>query len=382
MCENPLGRLSSCFAEINDPRVAARCDHKLIDILCVALCAVLSGADQWTDVESYGKAKLTWLRTFLDLPNGIPSHDTFGRVFARIDPEEFREGFMTWVRSLYLQMITGEYRQINLDGKTLRRSHDRGAGQDPLHVVSAWSTDCRLVLGEIAVKDKSNEITAIPCLLKLLDLEGAIITIDAIGCQRKIASQIIQSGGDYILQVKGNQQTLFERLEKLFIGTEEGGYAHTVYDKSIKYNKDHGRMETRQCFVVTDEDWLLYLQRDPNKPCWAGLRSVVKMVRQHDRDAEPETSYYISSLAIGAEQMLDYIRGHWGIENSLHWVLDMAYREDESRTRVGHAQENLSILRHLTLNLLKQDTSLKLGIHAKRLRCGWHHAYVVKILGL
>ena len=245
------------------------------------------------------------MRTFLDLPNGIPSHDTFGRVFARIDPDEFRKGFMTWVRSLCLQMITGEHRLINLDGKTLRRSHDRGNGQDPLHVVSAWATDCRLVLGEIAVNDKSNEITAIPSLLKLLDLEGAIITIDAIGCQRKIASQIIQGGGDYIFQVKGNQQTLFERLEKLFIGTEEGGYAYTACDKSTRQGKDHGRTETRQCFVVTDEDWLLYLQRDPNKPRWAGLRSVVKMVRQHDRDAEPETSYYISSLATSADQMLD-----------------------------------------------------------------------------
>ena len=248
-------------------------------------------------------------------------------------------------------------------------------------MVSAWATRCRLVLGQIAVRDKSNEITAIPALLKGLDIAGCVVTIDAMGCQRQIAAQLIAQQADYVLQVKGNQPILYERLQKLFAGAQEYNFQGLRMHYAKKVNKGHGRVEDRQCWVVSDESWLLYLQGDPLKPKWSGLKSVVKMVRKRDEDQAAE-SYYITSLACDADRLMHNIRSHWGIETSLHWVLDIAYREDESRVRKGHGAENLAILRHLTLNLLKQETSLKCGIHAKRLRVGWDKRYMIKVLDI
>jgi predicted transposase YbfD/YdcC len=381
MFRSPLDNLSVCFAEIDDPRVEARCWHTLDDILNIAICAVLSGADDWVAVETYGKRKERWLRSFLDLPYGIPSHDTFGRVFALIDPQQFRKGFMKWVQGLYTRMV-GAREGVAIDGKTLRRAHDRANGQDPVHIVSAWATRCRLVLGQIAVQAKSNEITAIPALLECLDLADCVVTIDAIGCQRSIVTQLVAQKADYLMQVKDNQPILHERIKNLFAGAERNNYKGLNCDQNRTINKDHGRIEIRQCCVVSDESWLLYLQRDPNKPHWTGLRSVVRMIRQHDRDKEPEESYYITSLPPDAELVMSYIRGHWGIETSLHWVLDIAYREDESRVRKGHGAENLAVLRHLTLNLLKQEKSLTCGIRSKRLSAGWDDNYMIKVLSV
>jgi len=344
---------------------------------------VISGADNWVEVEAYGQAKQPWLASFLELPHGIPSHDTLGRVFARLDPDQFREGFVGWVADLYAQMA-GVGAGIAIDGKTLRRTGDRANAQKPLHMVSAWATDCRLVLGAVATAEKSNEITAIPQLLALLDLTGSVITTDAMGCQRGIAAQIIAQGGDYLLQVKDNQPTLHTRLRKLFVATEGAQPLPVAHETACRTGKGHGRIERRRCWVVADADWLRYLQRDASTEPWTGLRAVVKVERTRRIEGEESTEsrYDITSLGRDAQRILGLVRGHWGIENGLHWVLDIAFREDESCARTGHAAENLAILRHLAINLLKQETTLKVGIHAKRLRCAWDHAYLRKVLSV
>ncbi len=383
MADSPLDGLTHYLEDIDDPRVAGRCSHRLSDILAIAICAVISGADNWVEVEAYGQAKQPWLASFLALPHGIPSHDTFGRVFARLDPGQFREGFVGWVADLYAQMA-GVGAGIAIDGKTLRRTGDRANAQKPLHMVSAWATDCRLVLGAVATAEKSNEITAIPQLLALLDLTGSVITTDAMGCQRGIAAQIIAQGGDYLLQVKDNQPTLHTRLRKLFVATEGAQPLPVAHETACRTGKGHVRIERRRCWVVADADWLRYLQRDASTEPWTGLRAVVKVERTRWVGAEESTEsrYYITSLGRDAQRILGLVRGHWGIENGLHWVLDIAFREDESRARTGHAAENLAILRHLAVNLLKQETTLKVGIHAKRLRCAWDHAYLRKVLSV
>ena len=383
MTESPLDELTDYLDVVDDPRVVGRCAHRLIDILTIAICAVISGADNWVEIEAYGQAKQPWLQTFLPLPHGIPSHDTFGRVFARIAPEQFREGFMRWVVDLYARLVGAE-ESIAIDGKTLRRSHDRINGGQPLHLVSAWATQSRLVLGQIATEEKSNEITAIPQLLAMLDLKDSVISIDAMGCQRDITEQVKKGKGDYLLQVKGNQPTLYQRLKNLFVRAYEEGGLPVAHETARSIGKGHGRIEQRRCWVVTDEDWLRYLQRDGTKERWIGLKAVVKVERKRriGETVSVEEAYYITSLEGEAKRILTLIRGHWGIENSLHWVLDMAFREDESRVRIGHAAENLAILRHMAMNLLKQEQTLKIGIHAKRLRCGCDLDYLRRVLSV
>jgi predicted transposase YbfD/YdcC len=368
--------LREYFAALPDPRLDRTKRHQLLDIITIAICAVLCGADSWVDVELFGQAKLTWLRTFLALPHGIPSHDTFGRVFAALDPRQFEQCFLSWVRAVVTQ-TAGEV--VALDGKTLRRSHDRGAGQGPLHLVSAWAAANHLVLGQVAVDAKSNEITALPALLQVLALEGCIVTIDAMGCQTAIAQTIIDQGGDYILALKANQPTLHEAVATFFAdarATAFGGVAHG-YERTV--NGGHGRVEIRQHWTVADPAVLATL--DP-KRAWAGLASVGMVERE--RHVGPETTcevhYYLSSLDGDAATFARAVRDHWGIENCLHWVLDIAFREDDSRVRVGHAAENFAVLRHMALNLLRQDHSVKAGIKAKRLKAGWDDAYLLKLL--
>lgn len=356
------------FSAIEDPRREHGTRHLLEEILVLTICAVICGADSFVAVEAFGHAKHAWLRRFLTLPNGIPSHDTLGTVFARLKPREFEQCFLNWVTAVF-ERTAGKV--IALDGKTLRRSYDRKSKKAALQMVSAWTTSNRLVLGQIAVDEHSNEITAIPQLLELLDLNGCIVTIDALGCQQEIAAQIVDQGGDYVLAVKANQGSLFTEVHQCFADIEAEGMQFYETEE-----QGHGREETRWYWMTETLPWPL------RRVQWKGLRSmgVVEASRTVGEKYTVERRYYISSLPADAERLAEAVRGHWGIENQVHWVLDVAFREDDSRIRTGHAAENMAVVRRIALNMLKQDTSVKLGIANKRLKAGWDEHYLLKIL--
>jgi predicted transposase YbfD/YdcC len=364
------------FAALDDPRVSPATRHQLLDIVAIALCAVICGADTWVEVEAFGQAKRAWLGTFLALPHGIPSHDTFGRVFAALDPDQFEAGFRSWVAAV-AQLTAGTV--VAIDGKTLRRSHDAAQGKEALVLVSAWAEANRLTLGQVAVAPGSNEIPAIPALLQQLTLEGSLVTVDAIGCQTAIATQITQQGADYVLALKENQPTLHEAVAVLFRAGQATGVGSDHQDYRRTVEKNHGRLEVRQVWTVDDPEVIAYLNPDG---AWPNLRSVAMIVaeRRIGEASSRETRYYLSSLPGDATRVGAAVRGHWGIENRLHWVLDIAFREDESRVRQGHADQNLAILRRLALNLLRHETTAKMGAKAKRLKAGWDHAYLLKLL--
>jgi predicted transposase YbfD/YdcC len=319
-------------------------------------------------VAEYGRSKNDWLKEFLELPNGIPSHDTFGRLFARIDPKGFHDFFTRWVRELS-QSLKGK--TVAIDGKKLRGSHDRINGKSAIHMVSAWATDIRLVLGQLKTDDKSNEITAIPELIKTLALEGAIVTIDAMGCQKKITATIVDAGADYVIQVKDNQKTFHQDIALFFQEPANG-----PFDIFETVDGDHGRVETRRYFTTDDIAWL------PGKDEWTGIKTICMALRQRDVNGEisSEVSYFISSLENHAPAIAKSIREHWGIENGLHWCLDIAFREDHCRVRKDHAPENFGIMRHMATNLLKAEKSLKGGLQTKRLKAAWDHDYLLKVL--
>jgi predicted transposase YbfD/YdcC len=367
------------FAPLTDPRVERSKVHPLVEIVTIALCGVICGADDWVAIEAFGQEKEAWLRTFLALPGGIPSHDTFGRVFARLDPDEFRACFLAWVRA-----VVGEVgaQVVAVDGKTLRGSHDRSAGKAALHLVSAWATASGLVLGQVATDAKSNEITAIPALLRLLDLEGATVTIDALGCQTAIAAQIVEQGADYVLALKDNQRAAHERVRLAFADARRAaGTTLPLADLTPAVSRDraHGRVEARRCLAIGDPTYLAYVDPDGR---WPNLQSVVLLEStRRDGDAvTTEARHYLSSLPADAAQLAHVIRSHWGIENRLHWILDVIFREDHCRVRAGHAPQNLAILRHFALNLLRQDRSVRGGVATKRLRAALNDRYLRSLL--
>jgi predicted transposase YbfD/YdcC len=359
---------------IKDPRVEARCDHKLLDILMIAICSYICGADSWEDIEEFGKSKQEWFASFLELPNGIPSHYTFRRVFILMDSDELKEHFLEWIKSA-IKMSKGQL--VNIDGKVLRGSKHRSDGKGALNIVSAWSSEQSVVLGQVKTDEKSNEITAIPELLKMLDLEGCIVTIDAMGCQTEIVKDIVKKKADYVISLKGNQGTLYEDVKDYLDWAERIGFDGIEYDYYETLEKGHGRIEHRRCWVTSQIEWL------EGKEGWAKLRTIAMVECEREIIGGEKTvqrRYFISSLKPQAEQILRSVRGHWGIENKLHWCLDIGFREDECRTRTGNAGENLAIIRHIALNLLKQEKTCKQGIKSKRLKAGWDENYMLKVL--
>jgi len=368
----PKGLLRA-FAELKDPRVNRTKLHSLGDILAIAICAVICGADGWSQVAKFGRCKLKWFQTFLELPNGIPSHDTFGRVFAALDPSAFEECFMKWISDL---TTASAGRLIAIDGKTIRRSLDTANGKAAIHMVSAWCGANHMVLGQLATDVKSNEIKAIPKLMKLLDLQGAVVTIDAAGCQKKIAQRIVDQGGHYILQLKGNQGSLHQETVMLFDQCLTDDCRGIAYSTASTTGGGHGRIEERRIWATSEVGW--FAERDK----WKHLRSLarVRCERTIDGETSTEDHYYISSLTADPQTLLGYIRGHWSIENRLHWSLDISFADDDRRTRVGHGAENATRLARIALNLLKAETTLKAGIKSKRLMCGWDHGYLLKVL--
>ena len=375
MEDKVLPTIEQHFGDLTDPRIDRTKLHELMNILVIAICAVIAGADNWEDVEEFGKARIEWFQTFLELPHGIPSHDTFTRVFARLDPEQFQACFIRWMTAV-CEVISGQV--IAIDGKVLRRSHDKGIDKAAIDMVSAWATANRLVLGQVKVDEKSNEITAIPQLLEALEVSGCIVTIDAMGCQTEIAAKIIDREAEYVLGLKGNQGNLYEDVERLFADLEDSQYKAYAFDYDKTVNKDHGRIEIRACWTISDSEVLQHLRGFAN---WKNLVTVsrIRSERRIGEEQSCEDRYHIASL-IGAEQMLKIVRSHWGIENELHWTLDLAFDEDRCRVRKDHGPENFVLLRHIALNLLKQEKTSKRGIKGKRLLAGWKQDYLLKVL--
>ena len=376
MEQDSLDSLLQHFEGLQDPRAARARRHELLDILVIAVCGVICGADTWVDIAEFGLAKQEWFEQFLHLPNGIPSHDTFGRVFARLDPEQFQGCFLAWAAAM--REASGG-KLVALDGKTLRRSHDQARGQSALHLVSAWSTENHLVLGQQKVAGHSNEITALPALLGMLALEGCTVTIDAMGTQKEIAGRVREQGADYVLALKGNQGRLYEEVQDSFRLGHGEGFQGTAHDRYESVNGGHGRIERRRYWTIWDPEHIAYL--DPGGE-WAGLRSIgmVEAERRVGEKVTVERRYYLSSLCGQAREFAEAARGHWGIENGLHWVLDVAFREDESRVRTGNAAENLALLRRIALNLLRQEKTRKVGVKAQRLKAAWSEDYLLKVL--
>lgn len=370
-----IGSLEEHLSGITDPR-GANIEHQLFDILMISILGTICGADGWVAIEQFGYRKLKWLSQYLLLPNGIPSHDTFGRVFAQIDPQEFQACFMKWVKAL--NKIT-EGQVIGIDGKQMRGSHDKNKGKRAIYMVSAWAEANHLVLGQRKVSEKSNEITAIPELLRLLEIKGCIVTIDAIGTQTKIAKMIVNAGADYLLTVKNNQGKLYQDLEMLFTFDQKLGFQGAGYDNAKETTKGHGRIDIRECWTISEPEYLACVR---NAHKWPGLKSLSMLIRRRIVDGEEtvKTRYFISSLDANAKKILAASRKHWEIENGLHWILDVAFDEDRSRVRTDNAPANLAVLRHMAINLLKNETTAKGGIKVKRLQAGWSDDYLLKVL--
>jgi predicted transposase YbfD/YdcC len=363
------------FRNIEDPRIERNKKHLVWDIISLTICAVVCGCETWEEIELYGKEKHDWLSTILQLPNGIPSHDTIRRLFIRLNPEQLQQCFLSWVEAV---RKSSEGEIVAIDGKTARRSHDRLLDKAPLHMVSAWAHENRLILGQVKTDEKSNEITAIPQLLKLLELTGSIVTIDAIGTQKEIAKAIVEKKADYVLAVKANNPTLHEELQWFFGDIDlETDKTEGLIDTHRDVDKDHGRIEIRECICSEEIDWL-----KPSLKGWTDVRTIamVKATRIIGEKESQECRYYLSSLEPNAELISTAVRAHWGVENSVHWVLDMVFREDESRMRMGNSPENFAILRRMALNLVRRDMGSKKSLKGRRKICGWNNQYLENLL--
>jgi predicted transposase YbfD/YdcC len=358
---------------MDDPRDDNRW-HLLMDVIVIAICAMVCGADEWSEIELFGQSKYDWFKQFLRLAHGIPSHDTFGRVFARLDAEQFQRCFLNWVRAI--QEVT-EGQIVSVDGKKLRRSYDKALGKQAIYMVSAWAAQNRLVLGQLQVDDKSNEIPAVPQLLDMLEIAGCIVTADALHCQKKTAQKVVDKGADYVLGVKENQEGLYTAIQQLFAYAQEQGYVDCDYCKTV--DKGHGRVEIRECWTTSMPDYLWHL---PHRDQWANVHSIamIRSERCTDDGTTVEHRYFISSLESDAQRILKVVRTYWEIENKVHWVLDIVFAEDDSRVRKGNGAPNLAVLRHIALNLLRQETALRVGVKAKRLRAGWDNDYLLRVL--
>jgi len=375
MAASSVGSIKKHFRKLTDPRVVGRTDHLLVDILVMAICAVIANCNGWRDIALFAKKRATWFKRFLRLANGIPSHYTFRRVFDQLNPRAFQSCLVAWIKEV--SDLVG-LKHIAIDGKTLRHSGNDGAGLRMLHAVSAWATEQHLLLGQVMTEEKSNEITAIPKLLQLLDLHGALVTIDAMGCQKEIAAKVRERGADYVLTVKGNQEHLEEDIMTYFAALDEGTKHNRRRSRTTLHTQGHGRVETRWYDAVPVPRALRH--RDE----WKDLRSICRVTRAWTERGEEksEVRYFISSLAADTKVLAKAILGHWGIENGLHWVLDMYFAEDRSRARTEHAAANLAVLRRWIVTLLRQDKTLKDGIEKKRLQAGWNETILERILGL
>lgn len=376
-------QFQSIFGSITDPRIARTRRHDLLDILFIALAAMLSGAEDFVTIAEYGGIKREWLQTILGLPNGIPSHDTFRRVFARLDPKQLEACLIAWAEALRSKAaITGE-EVVALDGKTLRHSFDTAAGTAAIHIVSAWASRARLCLGQVKVEEKSNEITAVPALLKMLDIRGCLVTADAMNCQKATARQITEQGGTFVLALKDNHPGLCEDVHLFVEHATKLKYADLTTRTLTTHDKDHGRIETRHYRLIGLPEGIAWADE---KHAWPGLVSIgiAESTRQIGEKTSTETRYYLTAIPVGpansARRFARAVRYHWGIENSLHWSLDVSFNEDDCRVRKDNGPQNLAALRHVSLNLLKRDRTTKAGIKTRRLKAGWENSYLEHLL--
>ncbi len=373
------------FFGIEDPRQAHKIKHLLSEILFITVLAVIAGADDFNEIAKYCKTKYKWLSTFLKFPGGIPSHDTFNRVLCIIDADQFQQSFINWIADIRTGIKSDDYKKeelekdiISVDGKTVRRSKDDNNGKKAIHMVSAFSSKSGLVLGQQKCFEKSNEITAIPALLTVLLIKGAIITIDAMGCQKKIATKIIKKEADYVLAIKGNQPNLYKEVIDMFEKIKTPEFKHYIYQTEKEIGKDHGRVETRECITINNLDRLFEIHK------WEGIKSIAKVTstvwHQSSGKETVEERYYITSLTGDAALINRAVRKHWYVENKLHWVLDVIFKEDYSRVRTGNGAENLTTIRKVALNTIRMDNSVKTSIKNKRKMCGWDDNYALNIL--
>jgi len=372
MSDQLSAQIKGHFASLTDPR-RRKVTYPLINIVTIALCAVIAGADDFVTIAAWGRQKRAWLARFLDLSSGIPSHDRFNAIFKAIKPAEFERCLLSWITSLH-ELTAGQL--VAIDGKTLRQSFDKADAKSAIHMVSAWATANHISLGQVVVDQKSNEITAIPKLLELLDVSGCLVTIDAMGCQAEIAGKIIEAEADYVLAVKANQPTLHDGIVGFFLDHMEDDFARVKVSRHETKEHGHGRDEHRTYYVCDVPDDL------PDRGRWAGLKQIGVAISDTMRGGEPcdDVRYYILSKKLSARSFGAAVRGHWGIENSLHWQLDMSFGEDRSRIRRGHADANFAVVRRMALSLLKNEKGQKVGVKTKRLTAGWNDDYLQQVL--
>ncbi len=373
MTNSPVASLEIHFQNLTDPRAEHSIDHRLIDIVMITICAVICGANNWVEIENYGHDKKEWLQQFLELPHGIPSHDTFMRLFARLKPEQLQQCFLNWIQAVS-QITKGQV--IAIDGKSLRSAKDRGQSRGAIHMVNAWATENRLVLGQTKVTAKSNEITAIPTLLKILTIEGCLVSIDAMGCQKEIAQTIIDQEGDYVLALKANHPDLYEDVVQLFKSARQRDWQDIEHEFHQTINKGHGRIEIRRHWTMGNTEYLFGSEQ------WKGLQTIglVESERRVNHQTTIEQRYYLLSIPSDAQRFAEAVRSHWTIENQLHWILDVGFQEDQVQGCLGYSAENLAVVRHLAVNLLTHEKTAKGGVHAKRLKAGWNNNYLTLVL--